>query len=624
MFSAQRVMYSKRGMSATIITVLIIVLSLASVTILYTAVRPTLDTLENGDSTPSCLEFLFEISSCEYNSTLTSVHIRRGTGSGSIDSIQVLFDTPTGQELRTITSPLLDELETYIYFWSDIHTPREADIAVLLGDTFCPLTGSPRTCVETSTLEIMPLCHDGIDNDNDGWRDWPEDPGCDDVQDNDESNGDLGVCANNQDDELDGFIDGEDPLCLTWQSETETALCQNGADNDNDLWIDLLDYGCVDPNDNEEYNDPLQSPECSDLRDNDGDLFIDFADRECLSGTQVNESGIGPQLYACSDGLDNDNDTLIDYPADLGCETSLDNNESSDLLSCPYGNNLTNYATCDYRLALQNAYSELPVETYGISRRAWVIGAFALKAGNNETLGEMLSYSEAQIRTTFRNYLNNRPEINRDDLFIIDIEDELDPELIGNYSDDPNLQNQVIDALKVRVHVARTELPNAKLALWNTVLPDPAGRQRQTFVERMDGYYLAGQRGLYDELDYMLPNVYTRYGINDSVSNFNALNNMTRMALEYSQNLTRSDNRTTLTVMPVLSFLVANGGSVNHHEPVNRTMARQQIEFIQSYPSVEAILWWAGSDHYSPGGYDVDIVNYYGEVKPVPAECFCE
>lgn len=615
----------KGGLSPVVITLLIIIVSLSSLGVIYSAILPSFSDLDTFSSTTSCLGFLLEISSCEYNDTLTSINIRRGAGSGALDGIRAAFSVNTGQEVRMISSPLPDELEVVNYVWTDVPAPRELDVAAVLGDTLCPLTGSPRTCVEIATLEIMPQCRNGIDNDGDGWIDWPNDPGCDSAEDNDETNGDLGLCANNEDDDSDGFVDGRDPLCLTWQGTRERALCQNNEDDDGDGWIDELDYGCIEDNDDNEFNDPAASPACSDGIDNDGDLLVDRADPECLSGTQDDESSIIIQVFECNDGIDNadSEDTIADYPLDIGCTSPNDSNETNEPLSCPYGNNLTIYATCDYRLALQNAYSALPIETYGVQRTAWSVGAFALKAGNAETLAQMLSYNESQIRTTFRNYLDNRPQIDPTDLFILDIEDELDPELIGSYSGDPVLQAQVIDALRVRVHVARTELPNAQLALWNTVLPDPAGKSRPTFLERLEGYHLAGQRGLFDELDYMLPNVYTRYGVNDSSGNFYSLLNMTRMAIEYSQNITRSDNQTTLPVIPVLSFLVANGGSANQHQPVNHTMARQQVELIQTYPSVEMIIWWSGSDHYSPGAWDVNITGYYASVKPVPAPCFC-
>ncbi len=66
--------------------------------------------------------------------------------------------------------------------------------------------------VATKREFIPPQCSDGIDNDNDGLIDYPNDPGCLSPEDNDESN----------------------PI----------TQCSDGIDNDGDGWIDLMDIGC--------------------------------------------------------------------------------------------------------------------------------------------------------------------------------------------------------------------------------------------------------------------------------------------------------------------------------------------------------------------------------------------
>jgi hypothetical protein len=250
------------------------------------------------------------------------------------------------------------------------------------------------------------------------------------------------------------------------------------------------------------------------------------------------------------------------------------------------------------------------------------MGGDALSAGNDESLAQILSYTENTVRANFTNYLKNN-KINSGDLLLLDLEYELDAKLIGNYSFNVTLQNQIIEALKMRVHVARTELPpETKIALWNTILPNPRGVVTVAFNERMEGYHLAAEQGLFDELDYMLPDVYTRYGPLDA--DFNRTLNSTRMAIEYSESIIRPDG-SRLPIIPILSFVVANGpgGSLNSYQPVDRAMAWKQVELIQSYTDVETILWWAGDDNYKPGDYEANITGYYSEVKPVPSDCFC-
>lgn len=69
------------------------------------------------------------------------------------------------------------------------------------------------------------VCSDGLDNDNDGLVDYPNDQGCLSVLDGDEAN-----------------------------APTPVTACTDGIDNDNDGFIDLIDLGCSSKADNSEAN----------------------------------------------------------------------------------------------------------------------------------------------------------------------------------------------------------------------------------------------------------------------------------------------------------------------------------------------------------------------------------
>jgi hypothetical protein len=76
--------------------------------------------------------------------------------------------------------------------------------------------------------------------------------------------------------------------------------------------------------------EPPKKPECSDEIDNDKDGKIDFpADPGCESPEDDDESD-DPKAPECSDGMDNDGDKLTDHPEDPGCESPEDNNESDE------------------------------------------------------------------------------------------------------------------------------------------------------------------------------------------------------------------------------------------------------------------------------------------------------
>src|SRR5689334_4417329 len=67
---------------------------------------------------------------------------------------------------------------------------------------------------------------------------------------------------------------------------------------------------------------------CADGQDNDGDGLTDFpADPGCTSASDSNETD-PPPPPVCSDGLDNDGDGKIDFPADPGCTSGFDGDET--------------------------------------------------------------------------------------------------------------------------------------------------------------------------------------------------------------------------------------------------------------------------------------------------------
>lgn len=87
----------------------------------------------------------------------------------------------------------------------------------------------------------------------------------------------------------------------------------------------------------------MAAPACSDGRDNDSDGLIDFpSDPGCSAASDTDETNVvappappapptppTPSVSACSDGIDNDGDGKSDYPADPGCQSAGDNDESN-------------------------------------------------------------------------------------------------------------------------------------------------------------------------------------------------------------------------------------------------------------------------------------------------------
>jgi hypothetical protein len=108
---------------------------------------------------------------------------------------------------------------------------------------------------------VLAACANGIDDDRDGFTDYPADLGC-------RSPGDV--------------------------SERRPALaCDNGLDDDFDGDADLEDAGCPFP-----YASP-ENPQCDDGIDNDGDGLVDFDDPQCERSWpywEASPCGLGVEL----------------------------------------------------------------------------------------------------------------------------------------------------------------------------------------------------------------------------------------------------------------------------------------------------------------------------------------
>lgn len=196
-------------------------------------------------------------------------------------------------------------------------------------------------------------CNNRIDDDNDGLVDYPNDPGCNGPQDNTETGTaicDNGVDQTNDRDTLADYrLSGGDPGCT---SVTDTSEIDGDCDdlddeaNDRDTLTDSTDPGCTSTSDTSEIDG-----ECDDMVDNsDTDALIDYqvsgGDPGCTSTSDQSEID-----GACDDVADNDNDGLVDL-ADAGCNSTSDASELGTA-ACDNGVDEANDADtlADYRLS---------------------------------------------------------------------------------------------------------------------------------------------------------------------------------------------------------------------------------------------------------------------------------
>ena len=150
-------------------------------------------------------------------------------------------------------------------------------------------------------------------------------------------------CSDGIDNNGDGLIDQEDPLCYyPWSAEgaenpgyVGIGPCNDNRDNDGDGLVDALDPGCVSSDDASE-EDGYQPPTlgtCADGIDNDGDGFSDRDDPSCIwpmDDESSDKKMASRTTGMCMDGVDNDADTLID-DADKACYGRLGRSEAYEV-----------------------------------------------------------------------------------------------------------------------------------------------------------------------------------------------------------------------------------------------------------------------------------------------------
>ena len=303
----------KRGISAVVATVLIILVTVAGVAIIWTSIVPM---IKEGLEFSGLDGMVSIVSSGGYTTydlekKLAMVQIKREVDDGGMNKTRVIFSINGSSYGSIVVAPESGMTRVYIFNLSEYGKPDSVSVVpvfivgssekegAVTSDIIMPI-GIISTVsgiiyeLESDNISVVTECNDGIDNDGDGFIDL-SDSGCSNSSDDDEFT----------------------PIIVE---------CNDGIDNDGDSFIDYPnDPDCTASSDNNEST--LVLTECSDGLDNDGDSFIDYPnDPGCIDSSDDNETN--PVVTECNDGIDNDGNTFIDYPNDPGCTASSDDNES--------------------------------------------------------------------------------------------------------------------------------------------------------------------------------------------------------------------------------------------------------------------------------------------------------
>jgi hypothetical protein len=172
------------------------------------------------------------------------------------------------------------------------------------------------------------------------------------------------------------------------------------------------------------------------------------------------------------------------------------------------------------------------------------------------------------------------------------------PRALGEF--EGRQQRELIAAYRRRIRVARqvlrrSEVPGLRLGMYQVIVPDGKGQSTDQFERRMCGYLEAGRQGMYDELDFICPVLYQRFGIDDATPATlrSWVVAATRQAIDGSHALTNR-NGAGIPLVPILSFWVFNRNSANDRQAVSPDLVARQLQVVQGAGAVAAILFWSG------------------------------
>jgi hypothetical protein len=260
-------------------------------------------------------------------------------------------------------------------------------------------------------------------------------------------------------------------------------------------------------------------------------------------------------------------------------------------------------STCDIRFSLQNRHAGDRLATalgkLGVSNSAVTISGRATRSEKTISEAEFVGADAAAIRATLTRFLTEHELPCANDLVILDMEPQrFAPRNLGDF--EGRQQRDLVAAYRRRIRVARDVLrrkgvPGVRLGMYQVIVPDGRGRFTDEFERSMCGYLEAGRQGMYDELDFICPVLYQRFGPDDTTpETLRAwVAASTRQAIEGSLSLTRRSGAR-IPLVPILSFWVFNGGSANKRQAVSPDSVARQLEAVQQANGIATILFWSG------------------------------
>jgi len=211
---------------------------------------------QTNDTTPSCGSSSHSAPDMMYQLTVPALSSLSILNDNNFDAAVALFDAScTGASLVCQDSPedltLTNVAAGTYYYLVDGWSSATGTYTITVSGTIQPggrcdpevTLGGALACPATNPCEGTPgdmrcrptQCSDGVDNDGDGKMDFPHDPGCTALADDDETDdcpdgASCPECGNGVDDDMDGLTDyPEDPNCSSASGNAESCATTEGV-----------------------------------------------------------------------------------------------------------------------------------------------------------------------------------------------------------------------------------------------------------------------------------------------------------------------------------------------------------------------------------------------------------
>lgn len=197
----------------------------------------------------------------------------------------------------------------------------------------------------------------------------------------------------------------------------------------------------------------------------------------------------------------------------------------------------------------------------GVTNDVFLVHGAAVKSSTANTEQEMLDATAGEIDDRLDEYFDvDRPEIDTTSgaCFVLDIEQPFHPSDL--HLETAGDQLLIIDAWKLRIERFKLKFPSATVGMYATLVPDNRGDDSDaTYIAQKAALMDAATAGLYDDLDWMVPILFQRFGPRDTFGSWGATPLMFAQGLRDSKLLSPGKR-----VMPLYSAFVQNGASQHH------------------------------------------------------------